>query len=277
MARPIRIEYNGALYHVTSRGNSQQDIYLSDEDRVVFLEVLRKARNRFNGVVHAYCLMTNHYHLLIETPEGNLSQFMRHLNGVYTQRFNFNNRRTGHLFEGRYKSILVQQDLYLLELARYVVLNPVRAGMVRAAKEWPWSSYRATAGLYSPPEWLNTAWILSNFSAQYTKAIKQYRKFVSDGKNQQKPWQSLSNQVYLGDQKFIDRAQNKIPQEQDLSEVPAVQRRTKAKSLGYYKKQNKDRNAAIIQAFSSGGYSMKELGKYFGLHYSSISRIVSAR
>ena len=129
MARQARIQYSGALYHLTSRGNAQEDIFRTNEDRLEFIDVLRKSRNRYNCAVYAYCLMDNHYHLLVETPDGNLSQFMRQLNGVYTQSFNFTHRRTGHIFEGRYKSILVQKDLYLLELARYIVLNPVRAGM----------------------------------------------------------------------------------------------------------------------------------------------------
>lgn len=143
MARPLRIEFAHGLYHVTSRGDGREDIFLEDADRELFLEVLSESVDRFNWVIHAYCLMDNHYHLLIETPDGNLSQGMRQLNGVYTQRFNRKHKRVGHVFQGRYKAIIVQKDSYLLELARYIVLNPVRAEMVRTAREWPWSSYRA--------------------------------------------------------------------------------------------------------------------------------------
>lgn len=135
---PLRIEFSGALYHVTSRGDGQKDIYLNDLDRREYLSVLSEVCKRFNWTVHAYCLMSNHYHLLLETPDGNLSQGMRQLNGVYTQRFNRNHKRVGHVFQGRYKAIIVQKDTCLLELARYIVLNPVRAGMVHAAKDWPW-------------------------------------------------------------------------------------------------------------------------------------------
>ena len=131
MARPLRIEFAGALYHVTSRGDRREDIYLDDGDRQLFLEVLEAVCERFNWEVHAYCLMSNHYHLLVETPDGNLSRGMRHLNGVYTQRFNRRHKKVGHVFQGRYKAILVQKENYLLELSRYIVLNPVRAGMVR--------------------------------------------------------------------------------------------------------------------------------------------------
>lgn len=135
MARPLRIEYAGALYHVTSRGDGREDIYVEDKDRVLFLKVLQAVCERFNWEVHAYCLMTNHYHLLIETPDANLSMGMRQLNGVYTQRFNNAHKRVGHVFQRRYKAILVQKESHLLELARYIVLNPVRAQMVRAAKD----------------------------------------------------------------------------------------------------------------------------------------------
>ena len=150
MSRPLRIEYAGALYHVTARGDNKADIYLDDGDREQFLVTLEEVCRRFNWVLHTYCLMDNHYHLLIETPESNLSLGMRQLNGVYTQRFNRKHGRVGHVFQGRFKSILVQKESYLLELARYIVLNPVRARMVRSAKNWPWSSYQATIGEAAP-------------------------------------------------------------------------------------------------------------------------------
>ena len=130
MARPLRLEFSGALYHVTSRGDRREDIYLDDADRGNYLSVLSEVCDRFNWLVHAYCLMSNHYHLLIETPDSNLAMGMRQLNGVYTQRFNRRHARVGHVFQGRYKAIIVQKDSYLLELARYIVLNPVRARMV---------------------------------------------------------------------------------------------------------------------------------------------------
>src|SRR5512142_907392 len=135
MARPLRLEFAGALYHVTSRGDGQEDVFTSDNDRAVFLDVLGQVCERFNWTVHAYCLMGNHYHLVLETPDGNLAKGMRQLNGVYTQRFNRQHKRVGHVFQGRYKAILEQKESYLLELARYVVLNPVRARMVRSARE----------------------------------------------------------------------------------------------------------------------------------------------
>ena len=146
MARPLRIEYAGAVYHITSRGNEKKAVFKSDQDRINFLNTLQHVKKRYNWICHAYCLMDNHYHLLIETPDGNLAIGMRQLNGVYTQLFNKLHGRTGHLFQGRYKSILIQKDSHLLEVCRYVVLNPVRAKMVEAPEAWKWSSYRATAG-----------------------------------------------------------------------------------------------------------------------------------
>ena len=146
MARPLRIEFPGALYHLTSRGDGREDIYRGDGDRRMFLSLLADVCERFNWWGHAYCLMANHYHLLMETPDANLAKGMRQLNGVYTQHCNGVHGRCGHVFQGRYKAILVQKETYLTELARYIVLNPVRAGMVSRAEDWPWSSYRATTG-----------------------------------------------------------------------------------------------------------------------------------
>ena len=156
MARPLRIEYPGAVYHVTSRGNEKKPVFKDDADRENFLNTLQHVNNRYNWICHAYCLMTNHYHLLIETPDGNLSLGMRQLNGVYTQLFNKWHGRTGHLFQGRYKAILIQKDSHLLEVCRYVVLNPVRAKMIEKPEEWKWSSYLATAGKTKPHPCLTT-------------------------------------------------------------------------------------------------------------------------
>lgn len=277
MARPLRIEYAGALYHVTSRGDRCEDIYIDDDDRWVFLEVMTEVCDRFNWTVHAYCLMSNHYHLLIETPDSNLSKGMRHLNGVYTQRFNRSKNRVGHVFQGRYKAILVQKESYLLELARYIVLNPVRAQMVRSAKDWPWSSYRATAGFVDTKKWLAVEWILSSFSRKKMNAMKLYREFVSEGRNQAKPWKELKNQIYLGDEDFVNKMQNKILPDKDLSEIPSSQKRQITKPLAHYEKKYKQRDMAIYKSYESGGYSMKEIGDYYNLHYSRISRIIKAK
>jgi REP-associated tyrosine transposase len=275
MARPLRLEFAGALYHVTSRGDGQEDVFTDDPDRAAFLEVLGQVCARYNWTVHAYCLMGNHYHLVIETPDGNLAKGMRQLNGVYTQRFNRAHQRVGHVFQGRYKAILVQKESYLLELARYVVLNPVRARMVRSAQAWAWSSYRATAGRADRAVWLHTDWILSAFARQKGRAIERYRAFVAEGKDQPSPWEKLRNAIFLGDDAFVERMQSELDVGKDLREIPARQRRPVPKPLPHFASRAKTRDAAIVAAYSSGGYSMKEIGDHFGLHYSYVSRIVS--
>jgi REP element-mobilizing transposase RayT len=277
MARPLRIEYAGALYHVTSRGDRREDIYLDDADRLMFLEVLAEVCGRFQWVCHAYCLMSNHYHLLIETQESTLGQGMRQLNGVFTQRSNRRHHREGHVFQGRYKAILVQKEAYLLELARYVVLNPVRAGIVRSAREWPWSSYRATAGWSEVPRVLTVDWLLSAFGTRRKTAMQAYRRFVSEGKGASSPWADLKRQVYLGDEDFVDKALARLDSEVPLTEIPSIQHRPPPKPLAHYAKANRDRDSAITAAYDSGGYSMKAIGEHFGLHYSMVSRIVKKR
>ena len=276
MARPLRIEFSGALYHITSRGDGQDDIYLSDNDRMVFLSILSVVRNKFKWVCHAYCLMTNHYHLLIETPQGNLCKGMQFLNGVYTQRFNRLHSRVGHVFQGRYKAILVEKETYLLELSRYIVLNPVRAKMVSVASEWIWSSYLATTGQISTPFWLSTDWILSIFSESPLEARKKYQQFVEETWGSDSPWEELKNQIYLGSENFVNEIQNKISPTAKLTEIPKPQHMPAVHSLEEYEIKYPSRNQCIKYAYDSGGFSMKEIGDYFELHYSRISRIINS-
>ena len=164
MSRPLRIEFPDALYHVTARGDRREDIYEDDQDRQAFLLILERVITQLNWTCYAWCLMDNHYHLLIQTPDGNLSKGMRQLNGVYTQASNRRHRRVGHLFQGRFKAILVDSDAYLLELARYVVLNPVRAGRVKKPADWTWSSYRASVGLEPAAPWLAVDGLLAQLA-----------------------------------------------------------------------------------------------------------------
>jgi DNA-binding CsgD family transcriptional regulator len=219
--------------------------------------------------------MDNNYHLLIETPDANLSKGMRQLNGMYTQRFNRTHSRVGHLFQGRYKAIVVEKESYLLELARYIVLNPVRARMVRSAKDWPWSSYRATAGQVVCAPWLCTGWLLAAFGKRKGIASERYRQFVTEGRNQPAPWERLKNQVFLGNDAFVERMLSSIDKKTDLSEVPQSQRRPTPKSMDEYMLASKNRNEAIVKAYRSGGYSLKEVGLFFGLHYATVSKIVA--
>lgn len=276
MARPLRLEFAGALYHVTARGNERHTIFLGDgaTDRVRFLEVLGDVCKRFNWICHAYCLMSNHYHLLIETPEANLSRGMRQLNGVYTQYVNRAHERIGHLFQGRFKGILVEKESYLLELARYIVLNPVRAGMVRAPGEWPWSSYLATAEEEVSPPFLTTDWLLRAFADSRGRAVAEYRRFVFEGMNARSPWLDLKNQVYLGSEVFVERMQEMIDPARPLKEVPQRQHRPVAKPLDYYAARCSERDRAIAEAYRSGAYSMQAIADHFGVGRMTVSRAV---
>ena len=205
MARPLRLQFPGAVYHLTSRGNARQPIFLTDDDRQRFCQVLAQVVSRYAWRCHAYCLMDNHYHLLIETLEATLAIGMRHLNGRYTQHFNAHHHRVGHVFQGRYKAIVVEKETHLLELCRYVVLNPVRARMVNAPSAWPWSSYRATAGEATPPQWLTTDWLLAQFAQRRPLAQQAYRDFVREGTAAPSPWEQLRGQIYLGSEAFCQQ------------------------------------------------------------------------
>jgi putative transposase len=217
MSRPLRIEFEGALYHVSSRGNARQNIYEDDIDRHRFLELLAREINQQRWFCYAYCLMGNHYHLLIETPEANLRRGMARLNGTYSQWFNRRHLRVGHLFQGRYKAILVEKESHLLQLCRYVVLNPVRAGLVARVDQWQWSSYRATAYGGDRASWLSAEWILTQFGAESAGAQRSYRKFVEEGIAQPSPWEKLRGQIYLGSEGFLKQMSQRIkdiPREQ---------------------------------------------------------------
>lgn len=274
MARPIRIEYTGALYHVTSRGDRREDIYLDDEDRLIWLDVFSQVCTRFNWRCHAWCLMDNHYHIVVETIEGNLSQGMRQLNGVYTQKSNRRHDRVGHVFQGRYKAILVQKDSYLLELARYVVLNPIRAGMVADLWDWKWSSYFAMIGQVPAADWLETDWVLNHFGDSRQNAVMMYKNFVREGVGLPPIWDALKKQVYLGDDQFVNKAIDAVVASREFSEVPRMQRRKMAKSLSWYEEHFSMRDEAIANAYASGDYSMKFIADWFKVHYSTVSRVV---
>lgn len=222
MARPLRLEYAGALYHLTARGNARADIFADDEDRHLFLELLGKEISQQGWRCYAYCLMGNHYHLLIETPAPNLVAGMRRLNGVYTQAFNRRHGRVGHVFQGRYKSVLVDKDSYGLELCRYIVLNPVRARMVRRQENWAWSSYRATVGQVAAPAWLDADWVLGQLGER--DPVAAYERFVREGIGQSAPWDKLKGQIWLGGEAFLKRMQ-RLAEAKPVANVPRAQRR----------------------------------------------------
>jgi len=278
MARPLRIEFAGALYHVTSRGNRQGAIYDDDRDRGLFLDILGRVVEQSRWLCYAYCLMSNHYHLLIETPEGNLSKGMRQLNGVYTQAVNHRHQRGGHLFQGRFKAILVDSDSYLLELSRYVVLNPVRAGMVTKPEDWPWSSCNSTLGKPRAPAWLAVDALLMRFAQRREVAGGRYARFVADGIGGAGVWADLKRQVFLGDAAFVQRMQSRIRESAGDADIPGVQRRPPPAPLSEIQAKHPDRNAAIVAAYATGGYSYQQIAAHFGVHFTTVGRIVrSAR
>jgi putative transposase len=280
MARPLRIEYDGALYHVTSRGNERKSIFKDDADRELLLKTLAQVSERFNWLCHAYCLMSNHYHLVIETPDGNLSRGMRQLNGVYTQAFNRRHRRVGHLFQGRFKGILVQKESHFLEVCRYVVLNPVRAKAMRQPREWPWSSYRATAGQAPTPRCLTVDEVLSHFGQRRGTAQQKYRQYVSEGIDGAPIWENLEAQSLLGLEGFAEALRGHVTGKQRLQEVPKAQRligRANLEILFKQAERNKaTRNELITEAVYKHGYSQIEVARHLNLHYSTVSRLIKS-
>ena len=224
MSRPLRLDHAGAVWHVTCRGNEKREIFRGDDDRRDLLRGLGRVVRVCRWRVHAYVLMGNHYHLLLETPEPNLSWGMRQLNGIYSQAFNRRHDRVGHLFQGRFKAILVEKDAHLLELIRYVVLNPVRAGLVEAPEIWDWSNFRATAGLATRPIWLEIDWTLAQFGGG-ALAADRYRQFVEAGRvKTATPWVNLRQQVFLGGDHFRRKVQHRIDGMSPCREVPWEQR-----------------------------------------------------
>ncbi|MBP8116766.1 MAG: transposase [Nitrospira sp.] len=268
MARPLRIEVPGAVYHVTSRGNARQDIVVDDRDRVQWLTVLAHVIDRYGWRCHAYCLMDNHYHLLLETPQPNLSLGMRQLNGRYTQDYNRRHERVGHLFQGRFKAILVEKDAHLLELCRYVVLNPVRAKIVPHPRQWAWSSYRATVGERKAPVWLTTAWILHQFGQRVGPAQERYRTFVAEGRGGPVPWEHLTGQIYLGSEQFVAQHQpNRV-----IRDIPRRQTQAQRPSLVKLFQRKGDPTRIIHQAYRQYGYRLAEIADHLGVHAATVSR-----
>ncbi len=279
MARPLRINFPGAIYHVISRGNSSQPIYGDDSDRLIFLDILERAFERYHLVCHAYCLMENHYHLLIETPEGNLSEGMRQINGVYTRRFNARHEKSGHLFQGRFKAKLVERESYLLEVNRYISLNPVRSGLVSDPAEYAWSSFPAMIGVQTAPGFLNREWILAQFDNSPDGAMRKYREFVYDGMAQNVLTEH-ANETILGSPRFKRNLQGILQNSMAIREIPRMQRYVSRPALQNIftsgtKTERNMRNAAIRKCVLDYGYSMKEVSQYLGLHYTTISKIVN--
>lgn len=283
MARPLRIAYPGAYYHVTSRGNEQKDVFKSRKDREKFLDYLMSATERYGAVIHVYCLMSNHYHLLLETPAGNLSQIMRHINGAYTTYFNVKRKRAGHLFQGRFKAILVEADEYAVELSRYIHLNPVRAGMAVEPREYLWSSFQSYIGECKTPDWLRTDFVLGFFGKSRTDAGKKYKTFVEEllGKEYDSPLQGTIGAAVLGTPGFVEavteahvgkrESERDLPALRQLSIRPSLENIIKSVDAVFGTDKKLARQAGMYFCHRYSGERIKEICKLYEVSESAIT------
>jgi len=284
MARPLRITFPGAFYHVTSRGNERKAVFKSKRDREKFLEYLESATLRYDARIHTYCLMDNHYHLLLETPSGNLSQIMRHINGAYTTYFNVKRDRSGHLFQGRYKAILVDIDEYAKELSRYIHLNPVRAKIVQKPEEYAWSSYQYFIGKQKPAEWLYRDFILGYFGKKVSSAQKGYQEFVNALVFEEygSPLEQVVSSTLLGSADFIAYIKdNFISAKKPDKELPALKELVKKVSMqdifekvesAFPKDEALARNLKMYLCQKYTNMKLKEIGLQFGIGESGVSQ-----
>lgn len=285
MARPLRIEFPGAFYHVTTRGNERKEIYKSSKDRERFLFYIEVAAERYGAVIHTYCLMNNHYHLFLETPFGNLSKIMRHINGSYTTYFNARRKRSGHLFQGRYKAIVVDTDKYGKELSRYIHLNPVRAGAVSEAEEYSWSSYGYYIGNKSAPEWLKTDFILGYFDKKMIAARKKYKAFVDDvaGRAYSSPLKDVVGSTLLGSAAFVNEIKSKyleerkrdrnIPALRALSDRPTIEEIASVVRGVGGDRDKLIRKMSIYFCHRYSGLRLRDIGEYFNIGESAVTQV----
>jgi putative transposase len=225
MARQMRVDAAGLTHHVTSRGNDRRKIFLDDADCEFFLSLLAIVVKRFNWSLHAWVLMVNHFHLVVETHEPTLSLGMHWLKTGYAQYFNWRHRRGGHLFQGRFDSKVIQKEAYLMEVMRYVALNPVRAHMVERPEDYRWSSYRATAGYEPAPEWLDTRTILGMIRADRGEAQRVYREYVCEKiGDEESIWDRLQHQIFLGTEEWLEKMRALVEQHPRSDDHPLRQR-----------------------------------------------------
>ena len=282
MSRPLRVEFPGAVYHITARGASDEAIFLTNEDRERFFEILASVTDRYRVLCHAYCLMDDQYNLLIETPQANLSRAMRQLNGVYGHDFSRRHRRPGQVLGGRYKAQVVEKDSYLLEFARYVVLAPVRAGLVSDPSKWRWSSYAATAGEAPVPPFLVADWVLALLDGKTISAARaHYRSFVAKGlKEDKESLARLEGRPIVGREAFEESLEPCLHNYALSKKVARKKKRQKAppalSDLLDEASSREVRNARIFEAYRRHGYTMKAIADHLSLHYSTVSRIVTA-
>jgi putative transposase len=295
MARPLRIQYSDAWYHVMNRGNRREQIFIDRGDYYAFIDLLKDCVEMWNIRVVAYCLMGTHYHILLQTPDANLSRCMRHINGVYTQHFNRSHGLDGHLFRGRYKSILVDSDVYLLELLRYIHRNPIEAGMVDRLGSYQWSSHKGYLSRSDKWKWLHKDYVLNIFSTKKNEALKRYRAFVNKEIPEEinrilgsRKWPSvIGNESFINWVKetfFIQKKHVEVPESKSLApdsekikEVVCRAYDIKVEDLTISKRgmTNEPRNAAIYLMRQLTGSKLEEIGREFCINnYSSVSTVI---
>jgi putative transposase len=285
VARPLRVQFPGAFYHITSRGNERKPVFITDTDRKKFLSYLQSAHEKYGALLHCFCFLPNHYHLLLETPRGNLSEILHHINGAYTTYFNIKRKRSGHLFQGRFKAILVEKEVYAQELSRYIHLNPVRAGLAEDPSSYPWSSYPYYVGLAKRPSWMETRTILGYFSRDEKEANKAYRDFVEQGtgKEIRNPLKEVVGSTFLCGESYIEQVVRRggIPLSDDKRNVPALRVLDKRPSLkeienwiqGVISRQEEIfRKFCLYFSHRFGGYSLEEIGAYYGMKGAAVSQ-----
>jgi putative transposase len=292
MARPLRIEFKGALYHILSRGNERRNIFFGESDYKVFLGVLEEMSERFAVDIFAYVLMSNHYHLLIRTNQGNLSKSMQWVGTTYTRRFNLQHFRSGHLFQGRFKSILVQNDAYLMQLSCYIHRNPLRAGLVNRLADYRWSSYRTYAYKASHTKWLNKDLIISQCNGE--DSYKTYReKVLKYSEEESNVFENLRHGIVFGTKRYLNKITKKHFKKESDAELPQLNRiirdkdpakllKSAAKVINFnltklgqsdriLKKDIQDRDVLLYFLRGTGLYTNKQIGELFGLTYSAVS------
>ena len=282
MSRPLRIEFPGAVYHVTARGNRREPIFAGDADRQALLDVLAKALDRHDAVALAYCLMGNHYHLVLRTQAANLSTLMRYVNGVYSQRYNRRHGHIGHLFQGRFHAVLVDHETYLAAACRYVEQNPVRANMVANADAWRWSSYRVHVGVAPAPPWLDVddlhAFLLGRPPENVSDralAGRRYAELVGETPADSLWSGALRQQIFLGDAAFVARTvEHASPSRARDPDIPRRQRVTQ-RALSLWLADSSGRDEALLRAYRDGGVSMTAIARQLGLSVSRVSRLIA--
>ena len=306
MARPLRVEFEGALYHLTGRGNARQRIFADEKDCARFVQLLMESLERYDVALHGYVLMGNHYHLIAETRRANLGRWMHWLTTAYTVYFNRRHHRVGHLFQGRYKSIVVEAEGYLLSLSRYVHLNPVRGKRMglgdpverrKRLRRWRWSSYRGYSGLAKAEQWVRQQRVLGELGGAPKERRRRYRRFVEEGllREIESPWEAVQWQTALGREHFIQRLKDHLDKKgQAHRELPALRqlrRRPAAKSIlgcvarayGCTEKEllnrgrrgNEARAVAMVLVWDRCGMSLREMGELFGgAGYTAVAQMI---